>query len=100
MCIRDRIQYGGLPELQQKLAAAEKALREKPAGNRLLHEEVTDEDIARVVATWTGIPVSRRLESDRQKLVKMEERLGQRVVGQEEDIQAVANAVRRSRSGL
>jgi ATP-dependent Clp protease ATP-binding subunit ClpB len=95
-----QIQYGRLPELQQKLAAAEKALREKPAGNRLLHEEVTDEDIAQVVATWTGIPVSRMLESERQKLVKMEERLGHRVVGQEEAIKAVANAVRRSRSGL
>jgi ATP-dependent Clp protease ATP-binding subunit ClpB len=89
-----------LPELQQKLAAAEKALRDKPASQRLLHEEVTDEDIARVVASWTGIPVSRMLESERQKLVKMEERLEQRVVGQEEAIKAVANAVRRSRSGL
>jgi ATP-dependent Clp protease ATP-binding subunit ClpB len=95
-----QIQYGRLPELQQKLAAAEKALREKPAGQRLLHEEVTDEDIARVVSTWTGIPVSRMLETERQKLVKMEERLEQRVVGQQEAIKAVANAVRRSRSGL
>jgi ATP-dependent Clp protease ATP-binding subunit ClpB len=95
-----QIQYGRLPELQQKLAAAEKALRDKPASQRLLHEEVTDEDIARVVASWTGIPVSRMLESERQKLVKMEERLEQRVVGQEEAIKAVANAVRRSRSGL
>src|SRR5207247_4201433 len=57
-----QIQYGRLPELQQKLAAAEKALREKPASERLLHEEVTDEDIARVVASWTGIPVTRMLE--------------------------------------
>ena len=95
-----QIQYGRLPELQQKLAAAEKALREKPVGNRLLHEEVTDEDIARVVSTWTGIPVTRMLETERQKLVKMEERLELRVVGQEEAIKAVANAVRRSRSGL
>ena len=95
-----QIQYGRLPELQQKLAGAEKALREKPAGQRLLHEEVTDEDIARVVSTWTGIPVSRMLETERQKLVKMEERLQERVVGQEEAIKAVANAVRRSRSGL
>ena len=94
------IQYGRLPELQKKLAGAEKALREKPVGQRLLHQEVTDEDIARVVAAWTGIPVSRMLEGERQKLVKMEERLQQRVVGQEEAIQAVANAVRRSRSGL
>ena len=95
-----QIQYGRLPELQQKLAGAEKALREKPAGQRLLHEEVTDEDIARVVSTWTGIPVTRMLETERQKLVKMEERLEQRVVGQEEALKAVANAVRRSRSGL
>jgi ATP-dependent Clp protease ATP-binding subunit ClpB len=95
-----QIQYGKLPELQQKLAGAEKALREKPAGQRLLHEEVTEEDIARVVATWTGIPVSRMMESEREKLVKMEERLEKRVVGQEEAIHAVANAVRRSRSGL
>jgi len=95
-----QIQYGRLPELQQKLAAAEKAIREKPAGQRLLHEEVTEEDIARVVASWTGIPVSRMMESEREKLVKMEERLEKRVVGQEEAIKAVANAVRRSRSGL
>jgi ATP-dependent Clp protease ATP-binding subunit ClpB len=95
-----QIQYGKLPELQKKLAAAEKAIREKPAGQRLLHEEVTDEDIARVVASWTGIPVSRMLESEREKLVKMEERLEHRVIGQKEAITAVANAVRRSRSGL
>ena len=95
-----QIQYGKLPELQKKLAAAEKAIREKPAGQRLLHEEVTDEDIARVVASWTGIPVSRMLESEREKLVKMEDRLEHRVIGQKEAITAVANAVRRSRSGL
>jgi ATP-dependent Clp protease ATP-binding subunit ClpB len=86
--------------LQKKLAAAEKALREKPPGQRLLHQEVAQEDIARVVASWTGIPVSRMLESERQKLVKMEARLQQRVVGQKEALEAVANAVRRSRSGL
>jgi ATP-dependent Clp protease ATP-binding subunit ClpB len=95
-----QFQYGKLPELQQKLAAAEKALRDKPSGQRLLSEEVTDEDIAKVVALWTGIPITRMLESERQKLVKMEERLQQRVVGQREAIEAVANAVRRSRSGL
>jgi len=95
-----QIQYGRIPELQQKLADAEKSLREKPAGRRLLHEEVTDEDIARVVALWTGIPVTRMLESERQKLVKMEERLEKRIIGQKEAITAVANAVRRSRSGL
>ncbi len=95
-----QIQYGKLPDLQKKLVAAEKGLREKAATKRLLHEEVTDEDIARVVSSWTGIPVSRMLETERQKLVKMEERLQQRVVGQAEALEAVANAVRRSRSGL
>src|SRR3974377_784569 len=95
-----QIQYGRIPELQKKLAAAEKALHANPAGRRLLSQEVTDEDIARVVASWTGIPVSRMLESEREKLVKMEERLAQRVVGQKEALEAVANAVRRSRSGL
>src|SRR5438477_2727602 len=95
-----QIQYGRLPELQKKLAGAEKALHEKPAGVRLLNQEVTEEDIAQVVASWTGIPVSRMLESEREKLVKMEQRLEKRVIGQKEAIEAVANAVRRSRSGL
>jgi len=88
-----QIQYGRIPELQRKLAAAEKALHERPAGKRLLNEEVTEEDIAQVVASWTGIPVSRMLEGERQKLVQMEERLQQRVIGQREAIVAVANAV-------
>jgi ATP-dependent Clp protease ATP-binding subunit ClpB len=98
--LASQIQYGKLPELQKKLAASEKALREKPAGNRLLSEEVTDEDIAQVVAAWTHIPVSRMLEGERDKLLKMEERLQQRVIGQSEAVKAVSNAVRRSRSGL
>ena len=95
-----QIQYGKLPELQKKLASTEKALHEKPAGRRLLNQEVTEEDIAKVVAAWTGIPVSRMMEGEREKLVKMEQRLEQRVVGQKEALEAVANAVRRSRSGL
>ena len=95
-----QIQYGRMPELQKKLAATQKALHEKPSGQRLLNEEVTEEDIAAVVASWTGIPVTRMLEGERKKLVKMEERLQQRVVGQKEAITAVANAVRRARSGL
>jgi len=95
-----QIQYGRLPELQKKLAGAETSLHEKPASQRLLTQEVTEEDIAKVVASWTGIPVSRMLEGEREKLVKMEERLEQRVVGQKEALEAVANAVRRSRSGL
>ncbi len=95
-----QIQYGKLPELHRKLVDAQKQLHEMQHGNRLLNEEVTDEDIAQVVASWTGIPVSRMLEGERQKLVRMEERLQQRVIGQKEAISAVANAVRRSRSGL
>ena len=95
-----QIQYGKIPDLQKKLATAQKELHEKQQGSRLLNEEVTEEDIAQVVASWTGIPVSRMLEGERQKLVKMEERLQQRVIGQKEAIKAVANAVRRSRSGL
>ncbi len=95
-----QIQYGQVPELQKKLAAAQKTLHEQPAEKRLLNEEVTEEDIAQVVAAWTGIPVSRMLEGERQKLVQMEERLQKRVVGQSEAILAVSNAVRRARSGL
>ena len=95
-----RIKHGTIPELQTKLASAEKASRELPSGKRLLNEEVTEEDIAKVVAAWTGIPVSRMLEGEREKLVRMEERLQKRVVGQKEAIHAVSNAVRRARSGL
>jgi ATP-dependent Clp protease ATP-binding subunit ClpB len=95
-----QIQYGRIPELQKNLAAAQKGLHEKPSSQRLLNEEVTEEDIAQVVSSWTGIPVTRMLEGERQKLVKMEERMQQRVVGQKEAIKAVANAVRRARSGL
>ncbi|MGE3312935.1 MAG: ATP-dependent chaperone ClpB, partial [Limisphaerales bacterium] len=94
------IQYGALPGLQQKLADAEKTLNAAPEGSRLLGTEVTEEDVARVVAAWTGIPVSRMLEGERAKLVHMEDRLAQRVIGQAEPIRAVSNAVRRARSGL
>ncbi len=80
---------------------AEKASHDgAPDGKRLLSHEVTEEDIAKVVASWTGIPVTKMLEGERQKLVKMEERLQQRVIGQEEAVKAVSNAVRRARSGL
>jgi len=95
-----QIQYGRIPELQNKIAEAEKALQNLPSGQRLLSLEVTEEDVAKVVASWTGIPVTRMLESERQKLVRMEEGLGERVIGQREAIVAVANAVRRARSGL
>jgi ATP-dependent Clp protease ATP-binding subunit ClpB len=94
-----QIQYGRIPDLQKKLADLDKQFSQRE-GKRLLNEEVTEEDIARVVASWTGIPVSRMLEGEREKLVKMEDRLKKRVVGQDEAVTAVANAVRRARSGL
>ena len=92
------IQYGRIPELEKKLAdlTAKSAKTKK----RLLREEVTEEDIAEVVSSWTGIPVSRLQEGEREKLVKLEEHLHLRVVGQDEAIKAVANAVRRARAGL
>jgi ATP-dependent Clp protease ATP-binding subunit ClpB len=91
------IQYGRLPELLRQLE--ESTAKERREGG-LLKEEVTEEDIAKVVASWTGIPVSRLQETERQKLVRMEERLMERVVGQEQAIKAVSNAVRRARAGL
>ena len=96
------VQYGKIPDLEKKLAKLESGAGVSPAGGRssLLRQEVTDEDIARVVAAWTHIPVSRMLEGERQKLVKMEERLALRVIGQKEAIKAVSDAVRRARSGL
>ena len=95
-----QIKYGTIPKLEAQLLSAEKALKEQHAQNRILNEEVREEDIAQVVASWTGVPVSKMLESDRQKLVHMETRLHQRVVGQHQAVEAVANAVRRARSGL
>jgi ATP-dependent Clp protease ATP-binding subunit ClpB len=93
------IQYGKIPDLETKLAKIEKQSSETTKTS-LLRQEVTDEDIAKVVAAWTHIPVSRMLEGEREKLLKMEERLQQRVIGQKEAINAASNAVRRSRSGL
>ena len=93
------IQYGKIPDLETKLAKIEKQSSETTKTS-LLRQEVTDEDIARVVAAWTHIPVSRMLEGEREKLLKMEERLRERIIGQAEAITAVSNAVRRSRSGL
>ncbi len=94
------IQYGRLPGLEKKLKEADAKLAKAQRAGGMLTEEVTENDIAEVVAAWTGIPVSRLLEGEREKLVKMEERLHARVVGQDEAIVAVSNAVRRSRSGL
>lgn len=95
-----QIKYGTIPKLEAQLSDAEKALKEQHAQSRILNEEVTDEDIAQVVASWSGVPVTKMLESDREKLVQMEARLHQRVVGQDKAVKAVANAVRRARSGL
>jgi ATP-dependent Clp protease ATP-binding subunit ClpB len=94
------VQYGRLPELERQLKAAEAKLAKLQQSGKMLTEEVTDNDIAEVVAAWTGIPVSRLLEGEREKLVQMEARLRQRVIGQEAGIAAVANAVRRARSGV
>jgi ATP-dependent Clp protease ATP-binding subunit ClpB len=95
-----RLRYGTLRELEEQLRGQEERLEELSKGQRLLKEEVDAEDIAEVVSRWTGIPVSRLLEGEIEKLVHMEERLHQRVVDQDEAVRAVANAVRRARAGL
>src|SRR4051812_7709593 len=92
------LQYGRIPELEKKLRGVEEKIKE--GGNRLLREEVTEEDIAQVVSSWTHIPVSRLQEGERQKLLRLEEHLHQRVVGQDAAVQAVASAIRRARAGL
>jgi ATP-dependent Clp protease ATP-binding subunit ClpB len=94
------IRYGVLRELEAKLAEKQKKLLELQKDRKMLKEEVEPEDIAEVVAKWTGIPVSKLLEGEKAKLMKMEERLRQRVVGQDDALTAVANAVRRARAGL
>jgi ATP-dependent Clp protease ATP-binding subunit ClpB len=91
------IQYGRLPELEKQLAAAQAT---EEAGFRLLQQRVTAEEIAEVVSRWTGIPVSRMLEGEREKLLRMEDDLHRRVVGQDEAVRAVADAIRRARAGL
>ncbi len=93
------IQYGQIPQLTAQLEEHNNKLA-KEGGGQLLREEVTEDDVAKVVSTWTGIPVTRLQEGERQKLVKMEERLMERVVGQGQAIKSVANAVRRARAGL
>ncbi|HEX2442432.1 MAG TPA: ATP-dependent chaperone ClpB [Vicinamibacterales bacterium] len=94
------LQYGRMPELERKVREQEARLQELQRGQRMLKEEVDEEDIAEVVARWTHIPVSRLMEGEIQKLIRMEERLHLRVVGQDEAISAVANAIRRARAGL
>jgi ATP-dependent Clp protease ATP-binding subunit ClpB len=94
------IQYGKIPELEQKLKDEQDKLATFQQDGVMLKEEVDEEDVAGIVAKWTGIPVSKMLEGEMQKLVTMEERLGLRVIGQDEALNAVANAVRRARAGL
>jgi ATP-dependent Clp protease ATP-binding subunit ClpB len=94
------LQYGTLPQLEKQLADENKHLSELQSKQKMLKEEVDAEDVAEVVAKWTGIPVSRLLEGEMQKLLHVEERLRERVVGQDEALLLVANAVRRSRAGL
>src|SRR5216117_471530 len=94
------LRYGTLLTLEKRLAELEAQLHDQHAQGRMLREEVDEEDIATTVAKWTGIPVTRLLEGEVQKLVKMEERLSQRVIGQEDALRAVSNAVRRGRAGL
>lgn len=95
-----RLRYGRAHELQEELVRAEEALRRVQGDHPLLNYEVGPEEIARVVSSWTGIPVSRLMESEREKLLRMEEELHKRVVGQDEAVAAVSNAVRRARAGL
>ncbi|MBK1791679.1 ATP-dependent chaperone ClpB [Persicirhabdus sediminis] len=92
--------YGEIPAAEEEFEKAQLKLEQMQGGERILKEEVTEEDIARVVANWTGIPVSRLQEGERQKLVKMEQRLGERVIGQKVAVKAVSNAVRRARAGM
>ncbi|MBT8256321.1 MAG: AAA family ATPase, partial [Bacteroidia bacterium] len=94
------LRYGKIKEAQERLLELEKELAENQSGSSLIKEEVTNEDIAEVVAKWTGIPVTKMLQSDREKLLKLEDELHKRVVGQDEAIEAVSDAIRRSRAGL
>ena len=95
-----RLRYGMVPELERQFAAEDERLRTVQQGGRLLNEEVTPDEVAEVVARWTGIPVQRLLEGEMAKLLHLEERLHERVVGQDEAVSAVADAIRRARSGL
>ena len=94
------LQYGTLPQLEKQLLDENKKLAELQSKQKMLKEEVDAEDVAEVVAKWTGIPVSRLLEGEMQKLLHVEDRLRERVVGQDEALLLVANAVRRARAGL
>src|SRR5690606_23501348 len=95
-----RIRYSSLIEEKQKLKEAEEKLHALPAENRFTNEEVTADDIAEVVSRWTGIPLQKMMQSEKDKLLTLEAEIGKRLVGQSEAVRAVCNAVRRSRAGL
>ena len=95
-----RLQYGTLPELERALEQANEELASQQESRRMLKEEVDEEDVAEVVASWTGVPVSRLMEGEVEKLLHMEDRLHERVIGQDSAVSAVANALRRARAGL
>ena len=95
-----RLQYGEIPAAEAAVTQAQEKLAQVQKSASFLKEEVTDEDIAQVVSKWTGIPVSKMLEGEKEKLLQMEDRLAERVIGQDEAVVAVSNAVRRSRAGL
>lgn len=95
-----RLRYGTVPELERQMREQEERLRTVQSGGRLLNEEVTSDEVAEVVARWTGIPVQRMLEGEVAKLLHLEERLHERVVGQDEAVSAIADAIRRARAGL
>jgi ATP-dependent Clp protease ATP-binding subunit ClpB len=100
LAIAAEIRYGRIPELERRIADATEHLDELQQGTRMLKEEVDAEDIAEVVSKWTGVPLSRLMESEMAKLVHLEDMLHQRVIGQDDAVTAVANAIRRSRAGL
>jgi len=95
-----RLRYGTLRELEEKLAEGERRIKQLQGEDALLKEEVDAEEIAQIVARWTGIPISRLIEGETEKLIHMEERLHERVIGQDDAVKVVSNAVRRSRAGL
>jgi ATP-dependent Clp protease ATP-binding subunit ClpB len=94
------LKHGRLPELERRLHGEEERLSSKQGGNRLLREEVTEEEIAEIISRWTGIPITRLVESEREKLLRLDEVLHKRVIGQDEAVQLVADAVIRARSGI
>ena len=94
------LQYGRLPKLKEELAAEEKRIEEEKGGDNLLRDRVTDEEIARIVSRWTGIPVTKLIEGEREKLLRLEDILHRRVIGQDEAVTKVAEAILRSRAGI